>query len=155
MKITIISVGKIKEVYFKEAVAEYTGRIKHYANFNKIEIADEKIIESIPANIIKDREAEKILKAIPLTSYKIAMTEAGKRFDSNKFSGFINEIKEKNTEITFIIGGALGLSDLVLKEVDYKLSLSDMTLPHQMAYLFLAEQVYRAFKIINNEPYHK
>jgi 23S rRNA (pseudouridine1915-N3)-methyltransferase len=156
MKITVITVGKIKENYFKEAVDEYTRRIRNYTLLNKTEIADEKIIESKPENTIKEKEGEKILKAIPLNSYKIALTEQGQSFSSLKFAGFIRELRDKNyPELVFIIGGALGLGDSVLKEADFKLALSEMTLPHQMAHLFLTEQLYRAFKIINNEPYHK
>ncbi len=156
MKITLITVGKIKEPYFKEAIDEYSRRIKNFTGLNKIEIPDEKIIESKPDIIIKNKEAEKILKALNPDSYKIAMSERGKHFTSEKFAGFIENLKNKGiTELTFIIGGALGLSDSVTKTADYEMALSDMTLPHQMAHLFLAEQLYRAFKIINNEPYHK
>lgn len=156
MKITVITVGKIKEDYFKAAIDEYSKRIKNYVSFNKIEITDEKIIESKPDNLIKNKEAEKIFKALPPESYKIALTEQGSNLNSVKFAGFIKEIENRSfPEVTFIIGGALGLSDSVLKNADFKLALSEMTLPHQMAYLFLVEQIYRAFKILNNEPYHK
>ena len=156
MKITVITVGKIKEVYFKDAVDEYSRRIKNYAGLNKIEIADEKIIESKPDNLIKEKEAEKILKTLNPDSYKIAMTETGTSFTSVKFADFLKDIKDKSyPEVAFIIGGALGLSENLLKQCDYRISLSLMTLPHQMAQLFLTEQIYRAFKIMGNEPYHK
>lgn len=156
MKITIISVGKIREDYFKDSVEEYCKRLKNYCTLNRVELTDEKIIESKPDVIIKNKEAEKILKAASENSYKIAMTETGKNFTSEEFSSFIENIKNSGvSEITFIIGGALGLGDEVLKQSDFKVSLSKMTLPHQMAYLFLTEQIYRAFKIMQNEPYHK
>src|SRR5262245_25775696 len=126
MKITVITVGKIKEEYFKDAIAEYTKRINNYTTLKKIEIADEKIIESKTENIIKDKEGEKILKVLPDNSYKVALSETGKQFSSVKFAGFIKNLKEKGVaEITFIIGGALGLSDSVIIEADYKLALSE------------------------------
>lgn len=156
MKITIISVGKIKEDYFKDSVEEYCKRLRNYCTLNRIEISDEKIIESKPDSLIKNKEGEKITKSLQENSYKIAMTETGKNFTSEEFSSFIENIKNSGVpEISFIIGGALGLSDDILKNSDSKVSLSKMTLPHQMAYLFLTEQIYRAFKIMQNEPYHK
>lgn len=156
MKITIISVGKIKEAYFKDSIEEYCKRLRNYCVLNRVEIADEKIIESKPDYLIKDKEGEKIVKSLQDKSYKIAMTETGKNFNSEEFASFIENIKNSGvSEISFVIGGALGLSDDILKNSDFKLSLSKMTLPHQMAYLFLTEQIYRAFKIIQNEPYHK
>lgn len=156
MKVTIVSVGKIKEDYFKDSIEEYCKRLKSYCNLNRIEINDEKIIESKPDYLIKNKEGEKIYKSLNEKSYKIAMTETGKNFSSEELANFIENIKNSgNPEISFIIGGALGLSDDILKNSDFKLSLSKMTLPHQMAYLFLTEQIYRSFKIIQNEPYHK
>ena len=156
MKITIISVGKIKENYFKDSVDEYCKRLNNYCTLNRVEIADEKIIESKSDSSIKNKESEKILKSLSEKSYKIAMTETGKTFSSEDFSDFVSGIKNTGvSEISFIIGGALGLGDEILKQSDFKLSLSKMTLPHQMAYLFLTEQIYRAFKIMSNEPYHK
>ncbi len=156
MKITIITVGKIKETYFKDAIDEYSRRIKNYAILNKIEISDEKIIESKPEAVIKEKEAEKIFKIINKNSYKIAMTETGNHFNSVRFANFLSQLKDKSyPEITFIIGGALGLAESILNDADYRLSLSEMTIPHQMAHLFLVEQIYRAFKITSGEPYHK
>lgn len=156
MKISIISVGKIKEDYFKDSVDEYCKRLRNYCNLNRVELNDEKIIDSKPDNIIKNKEGEKILKSVQENSYKIAMTETGKNFSSEEFAKFIENIKNSGvSEISFIIGGALGLSDEILSNADFKLSLSKMTLPHQMAYLFLTEQIYRSFKIMQNEPYHK
>lgn len=156
MKITIISVGKVKEIYFKASIDEYSKRIKNFVTLNKIEIQDEKIIDSMPENSIKIKEGEKILKSINPDSYKIAMTETGKHLTSEEFADFIKKLQDNGyQEISFIIGGALGLSDAVMKTSDFNLALSKMTLVHQMAQLFLTEQVYRSFKIINNEPYHK
>ncbi|MBC7476439.1 MAG: 23S rRNA (pseudouridine(1915)-N(3))-methyltransferase RlmH [Candidatus Sericytochromatia bacterium] len=156
MKITIITVGKVKESYFKEAIDEYSKRIKAYTNFNKIELSDEKIIESKPDFIIKNKEAEKILKVVNVDSYKVAMTELGNHFTSSTFAYFIQKLQDKGcSEISFIIGGALGLGDTVINKSDSQIALSKMTLPHQMAQLFLIEQIYRSFKIINHEPYHK
>ena len=156
MKVTLITVGKVKESYFKDSIDEYVKRLRLYCNFEKIELPDEKIIESKPDSFIKDKEAEKILKVLNMESYKIALSERGKQFTSKAFSEIISKQKNQGLgNITFIIGGALGLSNDVVAKADFHLSLSDMTLPHQIAQLFLVEQVYRAFKIMNNEPYHK
>ena len=156
MKISIISLGKIKENYFKESVDEYCKRLRNYCTLNRLELPDEKIIESKSDEWIKNKESEKIIKVLSEKSYKIAMTERGKSITSEEFSHFLSTLKNTGTpEISFIIGGALGLGDEILNQCDYQLSLSKMTLPHQMAYLFLTEQIYRAFKIMSNEPYHK
>ena len=117
---------------------------------------DKKIIDSKLEEKIKEKEGEKILKAISPNSFKIALSEYGKEFTSIDFSKFITELQNKGiNEVSFIIGSAIGLSETVVKNSDFKLALAKMTLPHQMAQLFLLEQIYRAFKIMNNEPYHK
>lgn len=156
MKIKLISVGKIKESYFKDSIDEYSKRIKKFSTFEKLELPDEKITDSIPDEQIKQKEADKILKALSDNSFKFILSERGKSITSEKFSDLLKDVFNTGTnEINFVIGGALGLDESVVKKADYHLSLSAMTLPHQMAQMFLLEQIYRAFKIMNNEPYHK
>jgi len=156
MQVTVITVGKIKEAHYKTAIEDYAKRILNYSSLKRIEIADEKIIDSKLEEKIKEKEGEKILKAISPNSFKIALSEYGKEFTSIDFSKFITELQNKGiNEVSFIIGSAIGLSETVVKNSDFKLALAKMTLPHQMAQLFLLEQIYRAFKIMNNEPYHK
>lgn len=156
MKITIISLGKIKEKYFKDAIDEYLKRITPYSTLQRKELDDEKIVSIQKKDLIKSKEGEKILKNINPNSYKIALTEDGKNLSSEEFSVFMQDlINSGKSEVSFIIGGALGLAPEVLVSCDQKLSLSKMTFTHQMVYMFLLEQIYRSFKIMNNEPYHK
>ncbi|MFN8674699.1 MAG: 23S rRNA (pseudouridine(1915)-N(3))-methyltransferase RlmH [Candidatus Sericytochromatia bacterium] len=156
MKINIISLGKIKEKYFKDCMDEYTKRLTSYCSLVKTELEDEKLLVSQKEEFFKMKEGEKILKVLNTKSYKIALSERGKNLTSEEFADFIKNITNNGySEISFIIGGALGLSEEVLNKSDYKLSLSKMTFTHQMVYSFLLEQIYRAFKIMNNEPYHK
>lgn len=156
MKIKVISVGKVKESYFKDAIDEYSKRIKKFATFEKQELTDEKITDSIPDEQIKQKEGDKILKALSENSFKFILSERGKSITSEKFSDLLKEVFNTGiNEVNFVIGGALGLDENVVKKADYHLSLSAMTLPHQMAQMFLLEQIYRSFKIMNNEPYHK
>jgi len=156
MQITIITVGKVKEAHYKTAIEDYAKRISNYSSLKRIEIADEKIIDSKQEEKIKEKEGEKIIKAIGANSFKVALSEYGKEFTSVDFSKFIKDLQNKGiNEVSFIIGSAIGISETVINSSDFKLALAKMTLPHQMAQLFLLEQIYRAFKIMNNEPYHK
>ncbi len=157
MKINIVSMGKIKEDSFNNLIKEYIKRISPYSTIIRKELEDEKIISSQKIDLIKEKEGDKIIKALSPNSYKIALTEQGKNLSSEELAIFVKEslINSGKTEISFIIGGALGLSEKVLDSADYKLSLSKMTFTHQMVYVFLLEQIYRSFKIINGEPYHK
>lgn len=156
MKITIISLGKIKEKYFKDAIDEYLKRITPYSTLQRKELEDEKIVSIQKKDLIKTKEGEKILKNLNPNSYKIALTEDGKNFSSEEFAFFMQELINSGTsEVSFVIGGALGLANEVVNSCEQKLSLSKMTFTHQMVYMFLLEQIYRAFKIMNNEPYHK
>jgi len=156
MKITIISVGKIREKYFCDAIEEYLKRMQKYCQIERLTLTDEKILESIPDLVIKEKEGQKIIKSLNPDSFKIVLTEKGKSYSSEKLANFLEEKKDNGfSHLTFIIGGALGLSESVLAKSDFIFSLSALTMPHQMAYLFLVEQLYRCFKIINNEPYHK
>lgn len=159
MKITIIGVGKIKETYFRDAIAEYSKRLSKYCKFQIIEVSDEECPENAKAaeeEQIKNREGERILKKIPSGAYVIALAIDGRKTDSVGFSKELEHIflSGKN-EICFIIGGSIGLSETVLTAADRKLSFSDMTFPHQLMRVILSEQIYRAFRIMNHEPYHK
>ena len=159
MKITLITVGKIKEKYWNMAIDEYTKRLSRYCKLNIIEVADEKTVEDpseAQANAIKDKEGERILSNIPEGAYVIALAIEGKMLDSVELSKKIDDLALMgNSNIVLIIGGSLGLSENVMQRADYKLSFSKMTFPHQMMRVILLEQIYRAFRISNGEPYHK
>lgn len=159
MKITILCVGKIKEKYYADAVREYSKRLSRYCKLEIIETADEKT----PAgpseneiNIIKNKEADRIERYISSDAYIIALAVDGKKVSSEKFASIISGLGVNGTShIQFIIGGSLGLSDNLIKRADFRLSFSDMTFPHQLMRVILLEQVYRGYRIINGEPYHK
>lgn len=159
MKISVIGAGKLKEKYLKEGIGEFTKRLSAYAKTVIIEVADEKCPENLsPADmeIVKKREGERILAKVPDSAYVITLEIDGKQLTSEELSGKIDSIMlQGNSHICFIIGGSLGLSDEVKKRSHFKLSFSKMTFPHQMMKLILLEQVYRAFRISRNEPYHK
>ena len=156
--INVICVGKIKENYLKEAILEYSKRLSKYCKLNIIEVSD----ESIPDNIsdkqvdnIKNIEGKKILQHIK-NSYVIALDLNGKQYTSEEFASKIQSILLNfNSNISFIIGGSLGLSKEVLNSSNELICFSQMTFPHQLIRVFLLEQTYRAFKILNNETYHK
>ncbi len=158
MKITILSVGKIKEKYFTEAINEYEKRISKYALIDNITIPDEpaKIEGNIALeNEAMDIEGKKIIKSIPKGSLVIVLDIKGEALDSVSFSKKLEEFMNQNSHLTFIIGGSYGLSDEVKKIADYKLSFSHMTFPHMLMKVILTEQIFRAFKILKNEKYHK
>ena len=156
--INIICVGKLKEKYLKDAIDEYSKRLSKYCNLNIIEIQDEKLPGKVNDSIAKDikqKECTKILKAIKKDSYVMALDLRGKQFTSEEFSKKIDEVPVKGfSNITFIIGGTLGLTEEVLNSANEFISFSKMTFPHQLIRVFLLEQVFRAFKISNNETYH-
>lgn len=158
MKITIACVGKIKEKYFTDAINEYSKRLSRYVKLNIVEVPDEKAPESMSeaqVEQVKAIEGERILKVID-DSFVVVLAINGKKMTSEVFSDFISGTMVKGiSHITFIIGGSLGLSDKVIKRADYKLSFSDMTFPHQLMRVVLLEQIYRAYRIMKNEPYHK
>ncbi|MFW5889360.1 MAG: 23S rRNA (pseudouridine(1915)-N(3))-methyltransferase RlmH [Bacillota bacterium] len=158
MKIKLITVGKIKEDYLKAAINEYLKRLSRYTKIEEIEINDEKAPENLSLKemeIIKDKEGEKILKKLG-KEYIIALDIKGKQLDSIKLAYKLRDIfAYESANITFIIGGSLGLSKAVLNKANLKLSFSKLTFPHQLMKVILLEQIYRSFRIINNEPYHK
>ncbi|MBO4652622.1 MAG: 23S rRNA (pseudouridine(1915)-N(3))-methyltransferase RlmH [Lachnospiraceae bacterium] len=159
MKITILCVGKIKETYLRDAVAEYSKRLTRYTDLQIVEVADEKTPDGASAAEeakIRRTEGERLLKAMKQDAYTIALAIDGKNLSSEELSGKIDELCVGGvSHICFIIGGSLGLSEEVLKECDYRLSFSRMTFPHQLMRVILLEQIYRAFKIRAGEPYHK
>ena len=158
MNINIIAVGKIKEKYFTAAIDEYVKRLSRFAKVNITEVADEKIPDNASekeVEKIKDAEGNKILSKLPQSSFNIAMCIEGTEFSSENLAKKIADISMTSSSITFIIGGSLGLSDAVKDKSDLRLSFGPVTLPHQLMRVVLLEQVYRTFKINNNESYHK
>lgn len=158
LSINIICVGKIKENYLKDAISEYSKRLSKYCNLNIIELPDEKLPSQLSQkNIdeVKNIEGNKILAHIKKDSYTICLDLKGKQFSSEEFSAKIDSIALNfNSSINFIIGGTLGLSKDVLEKANEKICFSKMTFPHQLIRVFLLEQLFRAFKISNNETYH-
>ena len=150
--IKIITVGQLKEKYLKEAVEEYTKRIKKYSNIEVKELKDEGLVEE--AKAIK-LEGEKIKKYISDRDYIVTLEIEGKQVSSTEFADKINNMLIENSNIVFIIGGSYGLSDEIKQISKFKLSFSKMTFPHQLFRVILLEQIYRGFKILNNESYHK
>ena len=159
MKITILSVGKIKEKYLSDAIAEYVKRLGRYCKLNIIQVQDEKTPDSIHESqrqLILEKEASRLMSHLDDSSYLIALAINGKQLSSEELAEKINILGlNGKSSITFVIGGSLGLSDEVLNRADYKLSFSAMTFPHQLMRVILLEQIYRANRIIKNEPYHK
>ncbi len=159
MNISIISVGKLKEKYLKMGIDEYIKRLSSYAKMDIIEVPDEKAPENLSDAdmlIVKEKEGERILNKISDDSYVIALAINGKEHTSESLAKKIDQLATYgNSKVAFVIGGSLGLSDAVMKRADDTLSFSKMTFPHQLMKLILVEQVYRAFRINRNEPYHK
>ena len=150
--IKIITVGSIKEKYLKEAIEEYTKRISKYTNIEIIEVKDEGLVEP---NKSLQLEEEKILKHINDRDYIITLEIEGKELSSTELASTLDKIQLEASTITFIIGGSYGLSDNIKEKAKLHLSFSKMTFPHQLFRVLLLEQIYRAFKINNNESYHK
>lgn len=159
MNISIIAVGKLKEKYLKSAIDEYAKRLGRYCKLEIIELPDEKTPDNASPKdeeIIKDKEGNLILSKIKDNAYVVAMDLKGKELTSEEFAKFISNCGVMgNSNIVFVIGGSLGLSEQVRKRANYKLCFSKMTFPHQLFRVMLLEQIYRGFRINNNEPYHK
>lgn len=151
--------GKIKEKYWVDAIKEYSKRLSRYCRLDIIEVQDEKTPEDAPDLIceqIKKKEADRILSNIDDRTFVCTLEIKGKRLSSEEFASYIEKQGVSGvSHIAFIIGGSLGLHESVSKRADFKLSFSDMTFPHQMMRVILLEQIYRAYRIINGEPYHK
>ena len=159
MKITILTVGKIKEKYLKDAIAEYSKRLSKYCKLEIIEVADEKTPDNASEVVeegIRNKEGERLLKYIKDDAFVITLEINGKLLTSEELSDKINKLGIGGTShIIFVIGGSIGLGKEVLKRSNFALSFSKMTFPHQLMRVILLEQVYRSYRIVNNEPYHK
>ena len=159
MKITIVTVGKIKEKYLKDAIAEYGKRLSRYCKLEIVETADEKTPDGaseLMEQQIRRKEAERIEKYLREDAYVIALAIDGKMLSSEEFSEKIGSLGVSGvSHIIFIIGGSIGLDEQILRRADYRLSFSKMTFPHQLMRVILLEQIYRAYRILNHEPYHK
>ena len=158
LTINVICIGKIKEKFFKDAIDEYSKRLSKYCKLNILELADEKIPDKINLTIendIKSKECNNIINHIKKDSYIICLDLTGKELSSEQFSKNIEDISMKSSQITFIIGGSLGLTEKILNLANQKICFSKMTFPHQLIRVFLLEQLFRAFKISNGETYHR
>ena len=159
MKITILCVGKIKEKFYREALEEYIKRMSRYAKVDIVEVSDEKTPDGASEaveNTIKEKEGDKLLAKWDESAYTFVLAINGKQLSSEEFAGKLNTLGTYGTSnLQFVIGGSLGLSESVLRKADFLLSFSKMTFPHQLMRVVLLEQIYRAHRIIKNEPYHK
>lgn len=159
MNIKVVCVGKLKEKYIQEGIKEFSKRLSRYCNLEIIEINDEKAPENLSQKemeIVKSKEGEKILSKIPQNAHVISLVIEGKQMSSEALAAQMENLMVTGTnDICFVIGGSLGLSKDVIKRSDFKLSFSKMTFPHQLMRLILLEQVYRGFRIMKGEPYHK
>ena len=159
MKISILCVGKVKEKFYREAIDEFTKRLSRYCKLEIIEVSDEKTEEQsseTEIRLVKEKEGERLLKNLKEDAYVIALCIDGKQLDSEELSEKMEKLGIQGVRhICFIIGGSLGLSDAVVKRADFKLSFSKMTFPHQLMRVILLEQIYRGYRIMNHEPYHK
>ena len=159
MKITQISVGKIKERYFEDAIREYSKRLSRYCRLEIIQVADEKTPDGASEAMeeqIKEKEGRRILDQIREGAYVIALAVEGKQLDSLELAARMERLAvEGKSQLVFLIGGSLGLSKEVMRRADFALSFSAMTFPHQLMRVILLEQIYRSFRIRAGEPYHK
>ena len=159
MKITLITVGKIKEKYLEAAISEYAKRLSRYCRLEIVQVADEKTPDGAGEALeiqIKEKEGERILAHVKEGAYVVALAIDGKQLSSEELADFMEERGVRGeSHIQFVIGGSLGLSDAVLRRSDYRLSFSRMTFPHQLMRVILLEQIYRSNRIIHGEPYHK
>ena len=159
MKITIIAVGKLKEKYLKDAISEYSKRLSAYCRFQIIEVADEKTPEQAgdaAESAVRVKEGSRILKHIKEDMYVITMEIGGRQLSSEELAEKIGSLGiQGKGSLAFVIGGSIGLGQIVLTRSDYALSFSKLTFPHQLMRVILSEQIYRSFKILKGEPYHK
>lgn len=159
IKISIICVGKVKEKFFRDAIEEYCKRLGRYTKLNIIEVADEMTPDGASAAVedqIREKEGARILAKLPQDARIVTLEIAGKMYSSEELASWMEDCTVKgNSHICFVIGGSLGLHPNVCRKADTALSFSKMTFPHQLMRVILCEQIYRAFRIIQHEPYHK
>lgn len=159
MRISIVCVGKIKEKFYREAVEEYAKRLSKYCRFEIVEVSDEQTPDGAGAALeeqIRAKEARRILAKVREDAYVCALEISGRQLSSEQFADWMERAAVAGrSSIVFVIGGSLGLHSSVTERADFHLSFSDMTFPHQLMRVVLSEQIYRGFRIINGEPYHK
>lgn len=159
MKITLITVGKIKEKYWRDAISEYEKRLSKFCKLQILEVPDEKTPDHASDSLnqkILEKEGDRIQKLIPKDAYVVAMAIEGEKYDSPSFSKLFSTVSlSGGNHFCFIIGGSLGIYHEIKRDCNKLVSFSDLTFPHQLMRVILLEQIYRAFKIMNNEPYHK
>lgn len=159
VKITILCVGKIKEKFYRDALAEYAKRLGRYCRLSIVEVEDERTEENAGDALteqIKEREGKRLLRHMQQDAYCIALAIDGKEMDSVAFSQKLDRLfVSGNSHILFVIGGSLGLHEDVLRAADERMSFSKLTFPHQLMRVILLEQIYRGYRILNHEPYHK
>lgn len=159
MRVTALTVGKIKEPYLRAALEEYAKRLGKYCKLKIVEVADEKTPDApdgAQAELVLKKEGERLLKSLPKDAYVITLEIAGQQLSSEQFARKIDSLAVQGvSHIAFVIGGSLGLGKNILEKSDYALSFSKMTFPHQLMRVILLEQVYRSYRIIKGEPYHK
>ena len=159
MRITLLAVGKIKEKYLVQGISEYAKRLSRYCKLEIVEVADEKTPDKAGDAVeaqIKETEGRRLLKYIREGDYVVALAIQGKMLDSIELSKLVENLGiQGESSLVFVIGGSLGLSDEVMRRADYLLSFSKMTFPHQLMRVILLEQIYRSYRIMNHEPYHK
>lgn len=159
MRITVIAVGKLKESFYRQAVCEYGKRLGRYCKLLIREVEDEKtpdVSSRAQCEQILKKEGERILRLLPEDAYVVTLEIEGRRFTSEEFADRIGRLGVDGTShIVFVIGGSLGLHNIVKRRASLAVSFSDMTFPHQLMRVILLEQIYRAYRIINGEPYHK
>lgn len=159
MRVTALTVGKIKETYLKEALKEYAKRLSKYCKLEIVEVADEKtpdFLDGAQGELVLKKEGERLLKCLPRDAYVITLEISGQQLTSEQFARKIDSLAVGGvSHIAFVIGGSLGLGRNILEKSDYSLSFSKMTFPHQLMRVILLEQIYRGYRIIKGEPYHK
>ncbi len=159
MKVTILCVGKIKEDFYRKAIAEYSKRLSRYCKLEILEVADEKTPDSASLSEeaqITEAEGKRLFRYIREDMYVIALAVEGEALDSVQMSHALEQIAlHGKSHLAFVIGGSLGLPDSILNRADWKLSFSKMTFPHQLMRVILLEQIYRSYRIMHHEPYHK
>ena len=154
MKIRLITIGKTDESYLKEGIHKYLSRLKHYINFEMIEIPDVKTGKKVNTTIQKEAEGKEILKLITKNDFMVLLDENGKEFNSVAFSNYIQKRMNTGLDICFVIGGPFGFSKEMYERANQKIAISQLTFSHQMIRLFFVEQLYRSFTILKGEKYH-
>ena len=159
MRVTILTVGKIKESYLRDAIKEYAKRLGKYCKLEILEVTDKKTPDSLSATaaeLVRKKEGERLLKSLPKDAYIITLEISGKQLTSEEFSQKIENLAVQGvSHLVFVIGGSLGLGQNILQKSDFAMSFSKMTYPHQLMRVILLEQIYRGYRIANGEPYHK